>query len=231
MSLSWQDYVTQPEGSPNRHLGLRFDKSGQFLPEAGNTVVAQVIPGSTTEAALVWLRGEMLDLPFAQHFAFTEVASYHMTVFEGVIETRRSAGHWPPALPWDASIDAATEAMAAMLADLPELPDFVVRPVEVTPFGLTLTGATAADEAALRLWRDTLAKALGYRTPDHDGYGFHTTLAYVHSWLPPQALPDYEAAMVRLTEGFLARVPEMDLARPAFCRFGDMNAFPPVRGL
>jgi hypothetical protein len=231
MSESWQDYVAQPEGTPNRHLGLRFDKSGQFLPEAGNTVVAQVVPGSATEAALIWLRGEMMDLPFAQHFAFTDVASYHMTVFEGVIETRRSAGHWPPKLPFDTGIDATTDAMAAMLQNLPPLPGFTARPVEVTPFGLQLTGTTAADDATLRLWREVLATAFGYRSPGHDGYRFHTTVAYVHSWLPREALPDYKAAMARLTDGFLQRVPEMDLARPAFCRFADMNAFPPVLGL
>jgi hypothetical protein len=231
MAGTWQAAVCPPGGTVTRHLGTRFDATGRFLPEHGNTVVAQVIPGSTTESALVWLRGALQALPWGQHFAYTAIPSYHMTVFEGVIESRRLAGHWPPSVPLDASIDAATEAMTAMLDALPALPDFAIRPVEVTPFGLRLTGATAADEAAARHWREALAGVFGYRTPTHDSYGFHTTLAYVKAPLPQALLPACEAAMADLTRDFLARVPVLDLARPAFCRFADMNAFPPVRAL
>lgn len=231
MALDWQDYLAPPQGTPNARLGVRYDTDGRFLPEAGNTVVAQVVPGSSTEAALVWLRGELMALPYARHFAFTDVASYHMTVFEGVIETRREAGLWPPSVPLDAGIDAATDAMSDMLRDLPPLPDFQVRPVAVTPFGLRLAGATDVDEAAVRLWRDTLAGAFGYRAPGHVGYALHTTMAYAHTWLPRAALPGYAEATDGLTQVFLSRVPRLHLARPAFCRFADMNAFPPVRAL
>lgn len=228
MTQAWQDHVSRPAGTENPRLGVRFNREGRFLPEAGNTVVAQVLPGSATESALIWLRAELQALPFGHHFAFTEVASYHMTVFEGVIETRRAPGFWPPSIPLDASIDAATEAMSRMVADLPPLPDFAMRPVAVTPFGVTLAGATGADEAAVRVWRNCLAEALGYRTPRHERYAFHTTLAYVHSWLPAEALPGYVEAITHLSSAFVDRVPVMDLARPAFCRFADMNAFPPV---
>jgi hypothetical protein len=231
MRHDWQSDLVKPEGSPVPRLGQRFDKAGQFLPEAGNTVVAQVVSGSGTEAALIWLRGEIMALPFAQHFAFTDVASYHMTVFEGVIETRRSSGHWPSTIPLDASIDTVTDAMMTMLHDFPTLPDFAIRPVEVTPFGLELKGATPEDEAAARHWRDTLARTFGYRSASHDTYMFHTTMAYMHSWLPREALPDYVAAMTRLTDNFRQRVPVMELSRPAFCRFADMNAFPPLLAL
>lgn len=228
MANRWRDNVSPPEGTPNRHLGVRFDDRGRFLPEAGNTVVAQVIPGSATESALIWLRGALLALPCADHFAFTDVASYHMTVFEGVIETRRTADHWPPDVPLNASIDAVTLAMSARLGGFAAPPAFKMRPVEVTPLGIVLTGATPQDEHVARAWRDALATALGYRAPAHASYGFHTTLAYCRSWLPTSALPTYETAMQRLSEEFLQRVPEMDLARPAFCRFADMNAFPPL---
>lgn len=228
MTQTWQDNVSRPVGTVNPRLGVRFNSDGRFLPEEGNTVVAQVLPGSATESALIWLRGELQALPFAHHFAFTDVPSYHMTVFEGVIETRRAAGFWPPSIPLDASIDSATATMARMLDDLPPLPDFAMRPVTVTPFGVTLAGATGADEAAVRIWRNCLAEAFGYRTPRHERYTFHTTLAYVHTWLPAEALLTYADAMARLSTGFAARVPRMDLARPAFCRFTDMNAFPAV---
>ena len=113
----WQDAFL--EGGTNPRLGSRFNAEGQFLPEHGNTVVAQVTAGSATEAALMDLRRALMALPFADHFAFTPIQSYHMTVFEGVIETRRARGYWPDDLPLDASIDAMTQAMSAKLAGFP----------------------------------------------------------------------------------------------------------------
>jgi hypothetical protein len=90
MMTTWQKSFEA--GGPNPRLGSRFNAEGQFLPEHGNTVVAQVTAGSVTEAALIDLRRALMALPFADHFAFTAIESYHMTVFEGVIETRRARG-------------------------------------------------------------------------------------------------------------------------------------------
>jgi hypothetical protein len=223
----WQEAFLA--GGENPRLGSRFDTEGQFLPEHGNTVVAQVTAGSATEAALIDLRHALMALPFADHFAFTAVESYHMTVFEGVIETRRARGYWPDDLALDASIDEMTAAMSAKLAGFsPPLP-FQMRLVEVTPLGLHLTGATEKDEVNVRAWRDALAQALGFRTPAHETYGFHTTMAYQKRWPPAKALGLYEQALAQLGADFAARVPVLDLDPPAFCRFADMNAFPPVR--
>ena len=231
MTQTWMEYASKPEGTKNLWLDVRFNKEGKFLPESGNTVVAQVIPGSSTEHALIWLRHALQALPFGHQFAFTEVASYHMTLFEGVIDSNRQVGFWPASLPLDTHIDVMTSKMAAMLDGFMAPPAFFVKPVEVRPFGLGLAGASAADETNLRAWRDALSKAFGFRTAKHDEYQFHTTLAYIHSWLPETALPNYQAAMAELTAEFISRVPIMELAPAAFCRFADMNAFPPVRQL
>ena len=223
----WQDNFRA--GGRNPRLGQRFDASGRFLPEHGNTVVAQVTAGSPTEAALIWLRQSLMDLPYGANFAFTDVASYHMTVFEGVIETRREYGFWPADLALDLSIDAMTEAMAVKLDGFVPPAAFKMKLLAVTPHGLSLTGATPEDEATVRGWREALAAAFGYRSPEHDAYGFHTTLAYNIEWPPIEALPVYEAAMAQLSAEFAARVPVLDLDPPAFCTFADMNGFPPVR--
>ena len=223
----WQDAFLA--GGENPRLGSRFNAQGQFLPEHGNTIVAQVTAGSATEAALIDLRQALMALPHADHFAFTAVQSYHMTVYEGVIETRRARGYWSDDLALDASIDEMTAAMSAKLAAVTSPPPFQMRLVEVTPLGLHLTGATEKDEVNVRAWRDALAQALGFRTPAHDTYGFHTTMAYQKRWPPAKALGHYEQALAQLGTDFAARVPVLDLDPPAFCRFADMNAFPPVR--
>jgi hypothetical protein len=228
MTYDWEASCSPAPGTPNPHLGTRFDAKGRFLPEPGNTIVAQVIPGSPTQAALIDLRAELMALPHAHHFAFTAVESYHMTLFEGVIDTRRKPGFWPADLPLGASIEQATAHMANRLKGWTRLPDFAMQTTAVVPFGLRLAGATGQDEGVARAWRNALADALGFRTPSHDSYGFHTTLAYVKDWLPPEALAPYRSAMARFTAAFSARVPVLHLARPAFCRFEDMNAFPAV---
>lgn len=231
MALDWEHRLVWPEGYTSPHLGVRFDAAGRFLPEQGNTVVAQVVPGSPTEAALIGLRAALQALPQAGHFAFTEVASYHMTVFEGVIHSRRQAEQWPEGIATDLGIDAVTKAMVDRLTGFAALPGFAMRVTAVTPFGLRLTGATVADEGEVRGWRDGLSRALRLRTPQHDGYEFHVTMAYLMKGLPAAALPGLRSEMGRLTADFAARMPVLDLARPNFCRFADMNAFPPVLAL
>jgi hypothetical protein len=231
MAEDWADRFILEGDKPSLRLGSRFDDRGRFLPEHGNTVVAQVVPGSPTEHALTELRAALAALPHGDRFAYTATASYHMTVFEGVVETRRAASHWPVGLDPKASIDATTEAMAARLAWFVAPPSFAMRITEVTPFGLHLTGATPQDEANARAWRDALSQALGLRTPDHDAYGFHTTVAYPMHWPPADAVPAYRQGLRALTGWIQGRIPVMHLARPAFCTFADMNAFPPVVAL
>lgn len=231
MAHDYEPALIWEEGRTSPHLGRRFDAAGRFLPEAGNTVVAQVVPGSPTEAALVRLRADLMALPEAGHFAFTAVESYHMTVFEGVVETRRRREEWPEGLPLDMDLAEVTAAMRARLEGWQAPPSFAMRITEVTPFGLRLEGASPGDEACARAWRDALSTALRLRRPTHDSYGFHTTLAYCKAGLPRAALPALRSRMADLTARLQAEVPVMHLARPAFCIFADMNAFPPVHPL
>lgn len=224
-----EDFAESAHGGANRHVGVRFDSDGVFLPEAGNTVVRHVVPGSGTEAALSDLRGRLRDLPWGRRFAFTDPSSLHMTVREGVIETNRTSGHWPPDLPLDAPLQAVTEHVAARLAGFEGPGPFDMAIAEVTPFGLTLTGASAEDEATARAWRDALNAPFGYRTPNHDAYSFHVTLAYIIDWLPDEMIGEYRTALADLTAEFRERVPVVELGPPAFCTFADMNAFPIVK--
>ena len=229
MMTTWQESFEA--GGTNPRLGSRFTADGQFLAEHGNTVVAQVTAGSATEAALIGLRRALMALPFADHFAFTAIQSYHMMVFEGVIETRRARGYWPDDLPPDASIDTMTQAISAKLAGFTPPPPFRMRLVEVTPLGLHLTGATDQDEANVRAWRDALAGALGFRTTSHDAYGFHSMMAYQKRWPPAKSLGLYEQALAQMGADFAARVPVLDLDPPPFVAFQILTPFRPCCGL
>ncbi|WP_421853216.1 DUF1868 domain-containing protein [Oricola sp.] len=217
--------------TPNRYLGVRFDDDGAFLPDPGNTVVRHVVPGSQTQAALIELRERLRGLAWGHRFAFTEIDSLHMTVFEGVLETRRLPNHWPERVSLDAPLETVTDHLADRLARFEGPGPFQMRIAEVTPLGLMLTGTTSAAEGTARRWRSGLSETMGYRAPNHDSYVFHVTLAYIIEWLPDALLAEYRQALAALTEEFAARIPVVELGPPAFCTFEDMNGFPPVMTL
>lgn len=211
--------------APPPRLGVRYDRDGRFLPEAGNTVVCHVRPGSPEQAALVAVRDRLRAMPEADHFAFTPVESLHVTLFQGVLETRRTVPHWPDDLPLDASVEAATAHLLAKLEGFAPPPVFRMRPIGLTPAGVILEGATAADAAALAAWRDALADRFGYRHPDHDTYVFHVTFAYPIAWLPDDRLRAWRNVLDEALADLLAARPVLDFAPPAFCRFADMCFF------
>lgn len=214
--------------TPPPRLGIRFDTAGTFLHEPGNTVICHVAHGSPTASALVRLRNALRALPHGHRFAWTPTASYHMTVFQGVLETRRTAGHWPQGLPLDMPISGTTRMLAARLAGVAPHAGFRMRPASVTPLGVVAEAASDEDERAIRRLRDNLADLFGYRHPDHDTYRFHITLSYQTAWLPDEAQPTYLAALRDLEAEFAAACPVLDLGPAQFCTFDDMTAFTPV---
>lgn len=223
------------EARPN-HFGTRYDASGQFLPEPGNTVVCHLEAGSATAAALADAREAYRAMPEADHLAFTPLSSLHMTLFQGIIEGRRRLPYWPEDLPLDTPIDEMTRIYAERLAGFAAGPAFNVRVTEALPTGLTVAPATAADDRALRDWRDGLAERFGYRHPDHESYVFHITFAYVVEWLDDAALPAWQLMLESVVADINARAPVLQLRPPAFCSFADMNHFeellvlPPATG-
>lgn len=221
-------YCGEGRGAAPARLGTRFDATGQFLFEPGNTVVSHVVPGSATERAMIRIRDGLRALDPGHHFAWTPVSSYHMTIFQGVIEYRRQPGYWPADLPLDASIGESTDYFLARLQDFPRVAPFNVKLDEVTPHGLTVSPATAADAAIIADFRNSLADRFGYRHPDHETYVLHITVAYIVRWLPRASHEIYLPALLQLSEDFRKEVPVIELGPADFCTFDDMNHFEPV---
>jgi len=217
--------------APPPGLGVRFDETGAFLPEPGNTVVCHVVPGSTTQKAMEKLRNRLQALDAHSHFTWTPVSSYHMTVFNGTIDSQRQPGHWPADLPLDATIAQTTDYIMPRLTGFPPLAPFSVKLDRMTPHGLAVSGATAEDENVIRDFRDRLTQPFGYRKPNHDSYGLHLTLAYLVRWLPLDAYETYLPALQQMTAAFQAEVPVLELGPADFCTFEDMNHFEPVLSL
>jgi len=222
-------YAPGPDAPPPAHLGKRYDRAGVFQPEPGNTVVCHVVPGSETERALVDARARYLAMPEADKLAPTPVESYHMTLFQGIIEGRRRQPYWPADVATDTPIEAMTELMLKRLETFSAVEPFQVAVTMALPTGLIVEGATAADRHAMADWRNRFADVFGYRHPDHDSYQFHITMAYMIDWLDAASVPAWHAMLDEVTADIAARAPVLDLRAPAFCAFQDMNWFEELR--
>ncbi|MBB2694245.1 UNVERIFIED_ORG: hypothetical protein GGI63_005123 [Rhizobium esperanzae] len=210
---------------PPAHLGSRYRKVGGFLPEAGNTIVCHIEKGSQTLTALIEARETYLAMPEAAQFLFTPISSLHMTLFEGLIETRRRQDCWPGDLPLETPIDDMTALMAARLAGFSMAEPFKVAVVEARPSGLLVDGATEKDRRVMRAWRNAFADLLGYRQPNHEDYKFHVTFAYPIERLEDEALPRWQAMLDDVADEIRRKTPVFELTPPAFCVFEDMNHF------
>ncbi|WP_263489189.1 DUF1868 domain-containing protein [Mesorhizobium sp. BR-1-1-10] len=216
------------EGSsptPPVHLGTRYDTSGNFLFEPGNTVVSHLVEGSPSEAAIIEVRERIRAMPGADRLAFTPISSLHMTLFQGIIEYRRRLPFWPRDVPLDTSIDAMTRLYLERLKGFQGFGPFNIKVAEVLPTGLTVAGATDEDARIMRAWRDALAVPFGYRHPDHDTYVFHITFAYQIQRFDDDRAAAWQALFDDCLALFARQAPVIEIKAPAFCAFRDMKHF------
>jgi hypothetical protein len=225
LSPSLLTYSAIHNPAPPSHLGTRYDATGTFLREPGNTVVCHLIEGSPSQQAIIQARERFLAMPEASQFAFTPISSLHMTLFQGIIEYRRRLPYWPEDVALDTGIERMSEVYVDRLQSFGPFGPFDIEVTEVTPVGLTVNGITAADRRVMKEWRDAFADVFGYRHPDHETYAFHITFCYPMARLPEVALPAWQAML----DGTLATLREsarvIELKPPAFCTFDDMNHF------
>lgn len=207
------------------HLGTRYDASGNFLLEPGNTVVSHLVAGSPSQEAVIEVRERMLAMPDADRLAFTPISSLHMTLFQGIIEYRRRLPYWPSDVPLDTSIDDMTRLYLERLAGFEGKGAFNVKVVEVVPTGLTVAGATEEDRLVLKAWRDALSVPFGYRHPDHDTYRFHITFAYQIRRLADELAAAWQVLFDECLSFLERQAPVIELRPPAFCSFKDMKHF------
>lgn len=224
--MSVDDFLAGRQSGPPRRLGTRYEP-GRFLPEAGNTVVCHLDRSDPVHGAVLAARAQMQALPGAERLLFTPVESLHMTLFEGVIETRRAADAWPEGLDRQMPVAEVTDILAARLARFVPPPAFAVRVVGLHPGGLALDGASQADRRVMLDWRDALTVPFGYRHKEHDSYRFHMTFAYPLDWLPDDHAALWSGAMDTILGELRSAAPEIPLQPPAFCTFGDMTRFDP----
>lgn len=210
---------------PIPHLGRRYNTSGDFIGERGNTVVCHLVEGSETEAAIQSARQRFIQMPGAEKLAFTAQSSLHMTLFQGIIETRRAQPYWPQDIPVETPVDDMTAIFMDRLAGFHPGEAFAVEVIHATPLGLTVGPVTERDRVILKDWRDRLVDLLGYRHPDHETYVFHITFAYMIERFDDHTLAAWVPFLEAVEKDIRERAPVIELRAPAFCAFDDMNHF------
>jgi hypothetical protein len=216
-------------GAAPKHLGIRLDEAGRFLPIAGNTVIRHVRKGSRSMDMLVEVQERLRRAEFGEHFAYLPPDSFHMTVFEGVVHDRRRPDAWPEGVALDRPVAETTALYRQRLAGF-AAPDFAMRGAGVSPLGLLVEGATPEDEHVVRKFREHLTAPFGYRQDVHDAYRFHITLSYVRCLLPEAAIGTYVSLCAELSALVQAFGP-LELERPALCTFDDLTHFEEILSL
>jgi hypothetical protein len=218
-------YLASSNPNPPPRLGIRYDAEGRFLAEPGNTIVCHLVSGSLSESVLQAVRRQMMSMPGAECLAFTPESSLHMTLFQGIIDSRREPVYWPAGVSLQKPVPDLTRLMMSRLDGFDGPGPFRIRPVALKPTGITVAGLTEDDDACLAAWRDALADRLGYRHPDHDRYSFHITFAYPIRGIPDQFAEPWRRFMAAGFERLAGEASIIELAPPAFCRFKDMTRF------
>ncbi|MCL6285461.1 DUF1868 domain-containing protein [Ruegeria sp. 2012CJ41-6] len=207
----------------------KFDDAGRVRVTPGLTTLCHIDRGSAAHAALGRIAAALRTGPHAHAFAFLPPDSFHMTLFDGVIDYRRDGVHWPEYLPSDAPIAQVEADWRARLQDfhLPQRFEIDVNGV-VGGYTCPVSGADAEHERQLRECRDQLAERLQLRRANHDSYGFHITLAYQVQWLDPQAGQDVVALSDQLFADHGDALRRVEIGPVEFCRFENMYHFEPL---
>ncbi|WP_316861196.1 DUF1868 domain-containing protein [uncultured Cohaesibacter sp.] len=210
--------------------GGKFTHQGEVLTFPGNTFICHIDKQSRAFSALVQMQREIMESPHGRFFTFLPPQSFHMTIFQGVTSVCSSHEKgWPKDIPFGEMRDDVTARFVEKLADQSFPSRVAVSAHDLfTCHSLTMTGASEADEKALRAVRDQLSEVTSIRFKDHDRYIFHVTLAYLLQWVDPQAAEE----IVSFGDGLFARYSEdlqsIPIGPIEFCNFETMHHFEPV---
>lgn len=207
-------------------VGRKFTPQGAPLRCPGYTTLCHIDRQSDAFAALVAAQDALKAGPLADAFAYLPPESFHMTIFEGVIDYARTPERWPQHLPIDAGIDVVTADAQSRLRELGLPKAFSVRPTGVfAGFSVHMAGLDETAETSLRRTRDQLRAASNIKRPDHASYQFHITFGYLLRWLSQQEAEAVLELSTRVGETLTQTAPVVPLSEVELCQFETMHHF------
>lgn len=209
-------------------VGAKFYVDGRVKPFPGNTIICHLDSTCDLSTALSKLYDELQAYRLSRLYTLLPPSSWHMTVFEGVVDAKREPGYWPSDLLVDAPLDDCNKLFERKIEqfhtplDLPfEISVKGWQPL-VNGIALRLSPSTESQELQIRSFRDALSRLLHIRHPEHATYEFHLSIAY----LIRHPSDDDRFELQSLLDHALARLPaRFELGAPEFCHFSDMFEF------
>lgn len=211
--------------------GRKFGVDGHVQRYPGNTILCRLNQPGPQHAALRQVHAELRAMTGDANIAWLPPSSYHMTVFDGAVDARRTPGDWPSSLRLDASLLDCNEFIAGRLRQFDLGFDPPIRMVAdedaaaPTMTCIPLRPVDAGENRRLRELRARLSTVLGMRHANHDSYGFHTTFGYYFKEFSPDAESTYRRNLTRTIHRFRQLCPVVELGAPEYCLFDDMAAF------
>ena len=213
-------------------IGQKFYEDGSVRQFKGNTVVADVVPGSDAYDTMCKLRQMVIDAGMDSHLILMPEDSYHITYISGFNDQQRIDGYWPESFSREATMEEADDYVSQAIESVGSPgPARMVFDDVGWGAGCCIIRLKPADEAQSKLlydFRDRAAAAMGVRRPNHEKYRFHITLGY------PRIIAEGEAEARRLAlkknmEALMAKQPEFLTTQAYMAYFDDMYAFSPTR--
>ena len=216
-----------------KHVNNKFHKDGKAREFLGNTVICPVPSHSPTMETLLKLRAAVLEEPWHKKMAMLPPSSYHMTVFELVCDQVRDAAHWTSLLPLDATMEETDERFSQIWETLPAPPKFSIcfDYLDIKDY-ITMRLKPSDNEAnqIIRNYRDQLSKAFGLRSPNHESYFFHISMAYAVRRLTNEDLERAAGFVSDWKEKLEESLSTIDLQPARLTFFNDMTHFAKKRG-
>lgn len=232
-----------PASGQPRDVGRKFNSDGSPMPFAGNTFLGHVNhQGADYETVDAWLDivREMPRHDFARKLTLVPTSSWHATLIGGINDVDRNTAAWPSDLPRDMPIAEVHRVLlrrlegrrAAPLAPCSFMVD-LARPLPRRHEGTLSVPLRPADAATARRLsdaRDEIAGLIKLRRPDHDRYGFHVTIGYLHRFLDDRESAALQAASIDWRQRLAERGP-ITIGSFHFCVLRDMFAYREIRAV
>jgi hypothetical protein len=213
---------------------IKFDPDGVAQRYAGNTTVCHLSPDSPLAAGLRKVYDTVKSHPtLGALIRLVPMASWHMTIFDGVREFECEPGMWPLGMakkPLPESTRDFSQRLRKFGMQLESeglAPPYKMKVLGFDPavvgIGLHVQGVTPEEEKRMRRLRDRLGDVLGFKAPNHEVYPFHITVAYLLRYIEG----DNRIELNRMLESLLPEVQiEFELGPVEFCTFENMLEYP-----
>lgn len=213
-------------------IGQKFYEDGSVRRFPGNTVVADVVPGSSAFDTMCQLRQMVIDAGFADHLILLPEDSYHITYISGVNDQQRIDTFWPDALSREATMVEADDYVTAAIESV-GIPGPARMKFDTVGWGagcciIRLVPADESQRELLYGFREKAADALGVRRPNHEKYRFHISLGYTRI-IPEGEAEGRKQALIKKMVEFMAQQPEFFTTQAYMAYYDDMYAFSPTR--